>query len=184
MIIRGPFTLTWGGNTLEDIEAIEVEYETNTEDYEANSGNVYQIEKSIKASVRLTLLASDVASLGAILPQYFVPEDGQLGNGDFVFDPRGGIDIIPDDCSSESIYNDLMIESCGSPGEAFKLMNARTLVEGFEIGKLRKIVVKFIGEPDTGMSIVQLLGDQGEADFFQLGNDELFLLGDGNNLIL
>lgn len=184
MILRGPFTLTWGANTLEDIESIEVDYTVSSDDYEAGSGNVYGIEKSIKASVKLTFLATDIASLAAVLPQYYVPQNGVMADGTYVFDERGALDIVNDDCSTEFIYNNLTIESCGNPGERFKLIEARTIIDSFEIGKLRKIVVKFIGEPEPGNSIIQLLGDEGQADFFQLGNNELFLLGDGDNLIL
>lgn len=184
MILRGPFTLAWGNNELLDIESVEVSYQVNSEDYESGAGNVYQIEKSTKASISLTLLATDIASLAAILPQYFVPENAILSNGSYVFDPRGAIDVLPDDCATEFIYNDLLITACGDPGESIKLLNARTIIDSIEIGKVRKIVVKFIGEPDPGTAIIQLLGDQGEEDFFQLGNDELFLLGDGDNLIL
>lgn len=184
MILRGPFNLKWGGNTLADIETIGVDYSTDSEDYAANSGSTYQIDKSIKASVSLTFLATDIPALAAVLPQYFVPEGGILGDGSIVIDERGAIDIKADDCDTESVYNDLEIESCGNPSESFKLMTARTLIDSFEIGKIRKIVVKFIGEPEAGKSIIQLLGDQGDNQFFQLGNDELFLLGDGNNLIL
>lgn len=184
MILRGPFTLLWGGNELQDIESVEVNYETNSDDYESNAGNVYQIEKSIKASLRLTFLATDIASMAAVLPQYFVPQNGILGDGNYVFDSRGAIDVVADDCATDPIYNDLQVTACGNPGESFKILNARTVIDAIEIGKVRKIVVKFIGEPDPGRSIIQLLGDQGQDDFFQLGNDELFLLGDGSNLIL
>lgn len=189
MIVRGPFTLTWNGNTLEDIEAVDIEYDTNSEDYEANSGLTYEIFKSIKATIRLTFLSTDIEAIKAVLPQHFVAEGGQLGDGNFVIDTRGAIDIKADDCDTDPIYSDLEIVNCGSPEERFKLLHARTVVDGFEIGKIRKIVVKFIGEPQAGGSLIQLLGDLGEENFFMLGNpvgagDELFLLGNGENLIL
>lgn len=189
MIVRGPFALTWNGTTLIDIEAVDIEYDTQGEDYESGSGIVFEVERALKASIRLTLLATDITTLAAVLPQYFVPEDGQLGDGNFVFDSRGAIDIIPDNCASEPIYSDLEIVACGDPTERFKLMNARTVIDGFEIGKIRKLVVKFIGEPAPGHSLIQLLGDTGEDDFFMLdnpagGGDELFLLDNDENLIL
>lgn len=184
MIIRGPFNLTWGGNTLAEIETVEVEYETNSEDYQANSGQVYEIHKSIKASVRVTFLATDIPSLAVVLPQHFVAKDAQMADGTFVVDNQGAIDVSPDDCDTEPIYNDLEIESCGDPMQSIKLLHARTIVDNIEVGKIRKIVIKFIGEPPAGSSLIQLLGDQGADNFFQLGSDELFLLGDGNNLIL
>lgn len=184
MIVRGPFTLTWGGNTLADIESIDLEYDVDTDDYKANSGQVYEINKSIKASIKLTFLATDLASISAVLPQHFKAEGEQLGDGTFVFDERGALDIKPDDCDTEYIYNDLEIAACSEPNESFKLLHARTVIDGFEIGKIRKIVIKFVGEPGAGQSLIHLIGDQGEDDFFQLGDNDLFILGDNNNLVL
>ena len=184
-IVRGPFSLTWGDNTLADIQTIDVNYITNNEDYIANSGLVYEINKSMKATVLITLLATDIESLAAILPQYYVAQGGELGDGSFVSDSRGAIDIRPDDCDTESIYNDLVVTSCGNPSESFKLLNARTVIDGFEIGKIRKIVVKFIGEPDAGKSLIQLIGNQElTEELFLLGDGDLFELGNGENLIL
>lgn len=187
MIIRGPFSLSWRGNTLEDIESVDISYDTNSEDYEASSGQVYEISKSIKASISLTFLTTDIASLSAVLPQLFVPEDGLLGDGTFVSDERGAIDLKADDCDTDDIYGDLDLISCGDLAENLRLKNARTIVDGFEIGKIRKIVVKFIGEPEPGQSLMQILGVPSEAvqnDYFQLGDNDLFILGDGDNLIL
>lgn len=184
-IIRGPFTLTWGDNVLEDIESISVNYQTSSDDYVSNAGLTYEINKAIKSTASITLLATDIPSLSAVLPQYFVANGGELGDGNFVANSNGAIDILADDCDTEYVYNDLIIESCGNPSESFKLMNCRTIVEGFEIGKLRKVVVKFIGEPDAGKSIVQLLGNEEFAEnLFLLGSGDLFALGSGDNLIL
>jgi hypothetical protein len=185
MIVRGPFSLTWGDNTLDDIESIDINYQTNSEIYAANSGLVYQIDKSMQANVTLTLLANDIASLAVVLPQYYVAQGGELGDGSFVSDSRGAIDIRADDCDTEPIYNDLIVTSCGNPSESFKLLSARTIIEGFEIGKIRKIVVKFIGEPDAGKSLIQLIGNQElTEELFLLGDGDLFELGNGENLIL
>lgn len=187
MIVRGPFTLSWRGSILEDIESVEVEYDTSSEDYEANSGQVYEINKGIKAAIRLTLLANDIASLAAVLPQHFIAQNGILGDGSFVTSERGAIDIRPDQCDIDDIYGDLDLTSCGDLGENLRLKNARTIVDGFEVGKIRKIVVKFIGEPEPGQSLIQILdvpGEEEQNDYFQLGDNDLFILGDGDYLIL
>lgn len=185
MIIRGPFTVEWGSNILADVEAVDIEYEQESEDYEANSGIIYEISKGIKASIRLTLLSSDIASVKAVLPQYFVATGGTLGDGGIVAGAAGAIDIKADDCNTNPVFNNLLITSCGNPKEVIKLYNARTVVDSFEVGKIRKIVVKFIGEPEVGQSIIQLLStEQFTENLFMLGNDQLFLLGNDQNLIL
>lgn len=184
MIIRGPFSLTWGSSTLADIESIEIEHEISTEEYEANSGQTFEIEKSRKTYIKITLLATDIPSLAAVLPQYFVPQSSLMHDGSYVVDSRGAIDVVADDCDTEMIYHKLEIFACANPTESFKVFNCRTVIDSIEIGKVRKIVVKFIGEPEAGSSLFQFLGDQGEADFFQLGDNDLFILGDDTNLIL
>lgn len=184
MTVRGPFNVKWGDTTIEDIESLDIEYDVTREEYESNAGNIYELERGIKSAVRLTLLATDLDSLKVLLPQYFVATGGELADGSYVVDERGAIDILPGDCDVEDEYHDLLITACGDPGEIFKLMHARSTIERFEIGKIRKVVIKLIGEPEPSQSVVQLLGDQGEDQFFQLGNDELFLLGSGENLLL
>lgn len=32
-LVRGPFNITWGGNTLLNVEEISVDYEQDSEDY-------------------------------------------------------------------------------------------------------------------------------------------------------
>ena len=182
MIAKGPFNLKWGDDTLAEIETVEVDHEINSEGYEANSGNVYQIEKSRKFVIRVTLLATDLASLAVVLPQYFVAKNAQLADGTVVTNDDGALDIKNLGCSDVFVYHDLDISSCGSTAETFRLKNARSILRNIEIGKIRKIVVEFIGEPVVGGSALQFI--EVVTDYFQLDNDELFLLDNGENLIL
>lgn len=182
MIHKGPFTVRWGQNTLEEIETVDIQHEVDSEDYQANSGLVYQIDKTERVLVRMTFLSTDIASLAAVLPQYYVAQGEQLANGEFVNSPQGAIDIVPHKCDEETLYNDLDIIACGVAAEGMRIKNARTLIDNVEIGKIRKIVVKFIGEPEPGDSILQLLGDEELNDFFILDSGENFILDDGNYL--
>lgn len=183
--MRGPFTLSWGGNVLEDVEEIEFDLQTNSEEFETHAGNIFQIEGGIKAEVKVTLLSTDIPALAALLPQYFVPNGEILGDGTFVDNENGAIDLVPNDCSTDPIYNDLIITSCGETAESIKLIKARTLIDSIEIGKIRKVVVKLIGEPVAGESVIQVIGaSQIEGDLFLLGDNDLFALGSGENLLL
>lgn len=175
MIIRGPFNLKWGDDILAEIETVEIEHELNSDDYEANSGHVYQIDKSRKVSARLTFLATDIASLAVVLPQYYVPQGGILSSGEPVNASGGAIDVVPHPCAPEVLNKDLDIIACGLQAESIRIKKCRTELEQIEVGKVRKIVVKFIGEPLPNEAAIQLTGS-GEID-----TEDLFLLDDFDN---
>lgn len=155
-LVRGPFDLKWGDNTLLNIEEISVDYEQDSEDYTTVQHNTYEVDGPIKASVTLTLLASDIAALSVVLPQNHVANGGVMSTGETVDNAYGAIDVVAADCDDTEIYNDLDVISCANPGEVFRLVNARTKLESVEFDdKLRKIMVKFIGEPDTNEGSIQ-----------------------------
>lgn len=156
MLVRGKFDLEWGANTLTDIEEIEVEYEQDSEDYTTVQHQTYELDGPIKASVTLTLLSTDVAALAAVLPQYHIANGEILSTGETVNDANGAIDVSGLSCDTTPVYHDLDIISCGNPGQVFRLINARTKLESIEFDdKIRKVMVKFIGEPVPGEGVVQ-----------------------------
>ena len=65
-LVRGPFDIAWGGNTLVNIEEIEVEYEQDSEDYTTVQHQTFELDGPIKSTVTLTLLASDVPALSVV----------------------------------------------------------------------------------------------------------------------
>lgn len=155
-LVRGPFNLKWGDNTLLNVEEISVEYEQDSEDYITVQHNTYEIDGPIKASATITLLASDVPALSVLLPQYHVLNGGVMSTGETVSEANGAIDINALDCDTAEVYNDLDIIACGNPGEVFRLVNARTKLDSVEFDdKLRKVMVKFIGEPAQDQGVVQ-----------------------------
>ena len=155
-LVRGPFTITWGGNTLLDIEEISVDYAQDSEDYTTVQHQTYQVDGPIKASVTLSLLASDVPALAAVLPQYHVANGGVMSTGETVNEANGAIDVVAQDCGDNPVYNDLDIVSCANPGQVFRLVNARTKIDSIEFDdKLRKVMVQFVGEPAAGDGNVQ-----------------------------
>ncbi len=160
-LVRGPFNITWGGNTLLNIEEISVDYEQDSEDYSTVQHQTFQVDGPIKSSVSLTLLASDVPALAVVLPQYHVANGGTLSTGETVSEANGAIDIKAAQCGTNPVYNDLDIVSCANPGHVFRLVNARTKLDSIEFDdKLRKVVVQFVGEPAQG---------EGNIQFFKYG---------------
>jgi len=155
-LVKGPFELKWGDNVLTDIEEIDVEYEVDSEDFETVDGRTFEIEGSHRAAVTLTLLASDIPALSAVLPQYHVANGQTMSTGETVNNANGAIDISRASCDTDQVFNNLDIISCANPGEVFRLVNARTRIEGIEIdNKVRRVMVRFIGEAETDEATVQ-----------------------------
>lgn len=79
-----------------------------------------------------------------------------MSTGETVNEANGAIDVLALDCDDEPVYNDLDIISCANPGQVFRLVNARTKLDSIEFDdKIRKVMVKFIGEPAQGDGNVQ-----------------------------
>jgi len=155
-IIRGPFTLNWGDNTINDVEEIDAEHEIDSEDFQTLGGRTVEIDGNFKATAIITLLASDIPTLAALLPQHFVANGEVLSTGETVNNADGAIDVAPLACDTNDIYNNLDITSCANPGQVTRLVNARTKLEGIEIdNKLEKIMVKFIGEAAADEATMQ-----------------------------
>lgn len=155
-LIRGPFELKWGDNTLTDIEEISIEHEVDSEDYQTVQGRTLEIDGSYKVTATLTLLASDIPALSAILPQYFVPNQGNMSTGERVNNAAGAIDVKAASCDESITFNHLDIISCGNPANVLRIVNARTKIDGIEVDdKIQKVMVKFVGESDVDEATVQ-----------------------------
>lgn len=156
-LVKGNFEIKWGANSLLDISEISTDYSQNSNDYETVQGATYTVEGAIKASVTLTLLKSDVASLAVVLPQYFVANGETLSTGETVNSTDGAIDVKAAACDAAPIYNDLDVISCGEPGDVFRLKNARTVIDSLDFAdnSVRTIGIKFVGEPVSGTANIQ-----------------------------
>lgn len=160
-LVKGPFNLKWGGNTLLDVSEISLDFSQDSNDYTTVDGRKYTVEGAISASVTLTFLASDVAALAAVLPQFHIANGETMSTGETVTDAAGAIDIKAASCDTESVYNDLDIISCGVPGQVFRLVNSRTKVDSMEFADnaIRTVSVVFLGEPDQGEANIQFFKD-------------------------
>lgn len=156
-LIKGPWDIKWGDNTLADVEEIELEYERDSEDYNTLDHRIYELDGAIKVTATVTLLSTDVAALSLILPQFHVLNGGVLSTGETVDEANGAIDIYAASCSSSTVYNNLDIISCGNPGQVTRVVNARTVVDSIELDdKVQKVMIKFIGEPEQTEAGLQM----------------------------
>lgn len=161
-LVKGPFTLKWGENTLLDVSEIGFNYDVATNDYETVDGRTYTIDGAITCTVDVTLLATDTAALATVFPQYYVAEGEQMSTGEVA--PEGGaIDIVAASCDTSNTNYDLDIIAC--TGETTRLVNARTSLSSTEIADnaLRTVTVTFRGEPGQGEGILQFFGGSLES---------------------
>ena len=157
MIVKGPFTLKWGDNTILDVEDISIDHEISSDEFETLQGKSYEIDGSYKASAVITLLAGDIPALAALLPQNFVENGGVLSTGETVDNADGAMDFTPAACTISTTYNNLDIISCANPALVLRIVNARTKVDAVELdGKVQKVMVKFVGEPGTDEATLQM----------------------------
>jgi hypothetical protein len=155
-LVRGPFSLAWGANTITDVESVAVDYSVKSNEYETLDGRTQEIDGAVKASVTVVLLASDIPALAAILPQHYVAQGATASTGEVVSHSDGMIDVEASNCETAITYNNLDIISCGDPANVYRLVNARTRVEAVDIdSSIRKVSVKFIGEPASDEASIQ-----------------------------
>lgn len=160
-LVRGPFELTWGDNTLVDISEVSIDYSQDSNEYTTTDNRRYTVDGPIAASITLTLLKSDVPALAAVLPQYHVAQGGTLSTGETVSSADGAIDVVAASCDEESVYNNLEIVSCGTPGQVLRLVNARTKIDSIDLADnaVRTVAVQFLGEPEQGQAAIQFFID-------------------------
>ena len=159
-LVKGPFNFKWGANTLNNVSEISVDYAVESSDTTTLDGRTYSVQTGMTATVTLTLLDNDIASLAMVLPQYYVPMGGTLSTGETVSQTQGAIDIVAASCDTSDVYNQLDIYACGTNAQVMRLVNARTQVDSIDIGDgLRTVAVQFIGEPAAGQAVVQFLQD-------------------------
>lgn len=148
-IIKGPFDLKYGANTLADVESVEFDYSVDSDDKTTVQGRSRTIYGAHKVVVTVKFLQSDVASLAVALPQYHVANGGTLSSGETVNDVNGAIDLVPGGCEAASLLEDLIITSCGSDGEILRVRDCATEIAGLDMDeKNRTVDVAFTGFSD------------------------------------
>lgn len=158
-LVKGPFTLKWGSNTLTNVKEISTNYDVESSDFKTLDGRTFKIEGAHSASVEVTLLESDVAAIRTILPQYYVAKNAKLSTGETVNNDTGAIDIVAAKCDTTTTSYDLDIVSCN--GQVTRLVNARSALSSteFEDNVVRTVTITFTAEPKAGQAALQFFGD-------------------------
>lgn len=158
-LVKGPFTLKWGSNTLTNVKEISTNYDVESSDFKTLDGRTFKIEGAHSASVEVTLLESDVAAIRTILPQYYVAKNAKLSTGQTVNNDAGAIDIVAAKCDTTTTSYDLDIVSCN--GQVTRLVNARSALSSteFEDNVVRTVTITFTAEPKAGQAALQFFGD-------------------------
>lgn len=158
-LVKGPFTLKWGSNTLTNVKEISTNYDVESSDFKTLDGRTFKIEGAHSASVEVTLLESDVAAIRTILPQYYVVKNAKLSTGETVNNDAGAIDIVAAKCDTTTTSYDLDIVSCN--GQVTRLVNARSALSSteFEDNVVRTVTITFTAEPKAGQAALQFFGD-------------------------
>ncbi len=144
-LVKGPFEIKYGVDVLAGIESIDLAYDITTDNFDTVQGRSYEVTTAKRVSVTLVFLESDVASLAVVLPQYFVPNGGTLSTGETVNDADGAIDITPGVCGDAGTATDVVITSCGTPGNVLRIPECETEVETIEIDSVLKVSVRLRG---------------------------------------
>lgn len=157
-LVKGPFVVKWGTNTLANVQDYSFDYNTDSNDYTTLDGIKTTLEGAISAAVSIQLLRSDVAALAVVLPQYFIAQGAVMSTGETVLNASGAIDIVAASCNTTPVYNNLDIISCGTNATVVRLVNARTTIDSIDLqdSTVLTFTVKFIGEPASGDAAVQV----------------------------
>lgn len=159
-LVKGPFRFKWGANEINNVSDISVDYSVDTSDTTTLDGNKYIVQTGMSATVTLTLLENDIASLAMLLPQYYVAQGETLSTGQTVMQAQGAIDVTAASCDTAEVHNQLDIYACGTNAQVLRLVRARTQVDSVDLGDgLRTVAIQFIGEPAAGDAVIQFLAD-------------------------
>jgi hypothetical protein len=159
-LVKGPFNFKWGNNQVNNVSDISVDYTVDTSDTTTLDGNKFIVQTGMSATVTLTLLENDIASLATLLPQFYKAQGGTLSTGETVANAAGAIDVTAASCTTSDVFNQLDIYACGTNAQVLRLVRARTQIDSVDLADgLRTVAVQFIGEPASGDAVIQFLND-------------------------
>lgn len=160
-LVKGPFTVQYGENALVDVSELTFNYDEDSNDYSTLDGRTFTVPGAVTASVEVTVLSTDIASLSQLLPQFYVPKGGKLSTGETVNGENGAIDIkAAQSCADTTSGAALTIQAC--TGDITRLWNATPTLSGIEIADnaVRTVTITYTGQPEQG---------QGAIQFYKLG---------------
>lgn len=156
-LVKGPFTLKWGENVLEDVESVDLSFEQESNDYTTVDGRTITLKGAISASATITLLGSDAIALSRVVPQFAKAAGATMTSGETVAADMVAIDVYAGGCDVTADAYDLDIVSCGNPGEVLRLKACSTSISGMDLenNQVRTVEITFTGEPKQGIAAVQ-----------------------------
>jgi hypothetical protein len=149
-IIRGPFNLIYGGNTLSEISSLKFNYSVDTTDTATVQGHKKRTYGAHEVTVTATFLESDIPSLAIALPQYFVANGSVLSTGETVTDANGAIDIVPGKTATAT-GSDLLIEQSAETSSSYvlRVLDAISEISSVSLDEKSEMVdVEFTGQSD------------------------------------
>lgn len=164
-LVKGPFEVKWGANTLTNVQDYSFDYSVDSNDYTTLDGKKTTLEGSISASVSIQLLKSDVPSLATVLPQYYVAQGATMSTGEVVASAEGAIDVSAASCNTTPVYNNLDIISCGTNATVVRLVNARTTIDSVDLqdSTVLTFTIKFVGEAPAGAGAIQVFSSSNDS---------------------
>ena len=159
-LVKGPFTVQYGDNTLVDVSELSFNYDQDSNDYQTLDGRTYTVDGAMTASVEVTVLSTDISSLKVLLPQYLVAKGSKLSTGETVNGTDGAIDIVAaQNCANSSVTYPLTIRGCS--GDITRLWNAKASLSGIDIedNSVRTLTITYTGQPDQGQGVIQFYKD-------------------------
>src|SRR6478672_7792707 len=141
MIVIGPWDIEVGGTILGEIESLNFTYAVKSDTFDSLQGQSTTIYGAHSSEIEITLLDTDITSLKAAIPQYWVANGATLSTGEVITDANGGIDIVPGNTGTP---RDLILVSANNPGQVMRLNDTTSEISGVDVtATIRKIKVKF-----------------------------------------
>jgi hypothetical protein len=164
-LVKGPFIVKWGSNTLTNVQDYSFDYSVDSNDYTTLDGRKTTLDGAISASVSIQLLKSDIPSLAAVLPQYYVAQGQTMSTGEIVASTEGAIDVLAASCSASPVYNNLDIISCGTLATVGRLVRARSTIDSVDLqdSTVLTFTIKFVGESAAGTGSVQVFSSAADS---------------------
>jgi hypothetical protein len=153
-LVKGPFTIKYGANQLEDVSEISWDYSSDSSNPTTIDGRTFDIPTTTSASIDVTLLGADITALGLIFPSYLVAAGGKMSTGETTtydaFDCKA-----MSACGSVALKDDLEVIGCET---TTRLVNASAKISSidYEDNVVQTVTVTFTGNPTAGQAVFQL----------------------------
>ena len=150
----GPYKVRFGSIEFEDVTEISWDYSADNNEQTMIDGRTKTIPTTTKASVSLTLYATDIQTLSLVFPQFAVPAGGTMSTGEKATTPAFDARAMSA-CGAVALEDDLEIIGCKL---TTRLVNARATISSisYEDNVTQNIELTFTGQPSAGEAVFQM----------------------------